>query len=160
MSEGTVLQTMQGAVLAISASLPATYDAAGYAATAVVYTAIGSIEDHGRHGVKATISKFTAVDDGIVQKFKGSKDYGTKSLQLGHMPSDAGQVILAAAAESKNRYSVKITYPLRAGEATPETHYLDAVVASRENSDGQADDVRKLMVDLEICRKPIVVSAT
>ena len=82
------------------------------------------------------------------------------SLTLGNLPSDAGQDIVETAVESNNRYSVKVTYPLRAGESTPEIHYLDGLVTKREFQDGSVDDVRKLAVDFEICRKQVVVAAT
>ena len=160
MAEGTVLQTMAGAVVAISASLPATYDAAGYGATGITYTTIGQVEDHGAHGVTANVPTFTAVADGVVQKFKGSKNYGTKTLVLGNLPSDAGQDIVETAVESQNRYSVKITYPTRTGEATAEIQYLDVLVTKREYQDGAADAIRKLSVTFEVCRKPVVVAAT
>lgn len=160
MAEGTVLQTMAGAVVAISASLPATYDAAGYGATGITYTTIGQVEDHGTHGVTANVPTFTAVADGVVQKFKGSKNYGTKTLVLGNLPSDAGQDIVETAVESQNRYSVKITYPTRTGEATAEIQYLDVLVTKREYQDGAADAIRKLSVTFEVCRKPVVVAAT
>ena len=160
MAEGTILETMSGATLGISASLPATYDAAGYAATSMVYSTVGEIENFGNHGVTANVTTFTSVSTAVVQKFKGSKNYGTMSLTLGNLPSDAGQDIVEAAVESNNRYSVKVTYPLRAGESTAEIHYLDVLVSKREFQDGSVDDVRKLAVDFEICRKQVVVAAT
>jgi hypothetical protein len=160
MAEGTILQTMAGAVLSVSATLPATYDAAGYAATTITYTAVGEIEDHGSHGGTANIPTFTSVDDGIVQKFKGSKNYGTKQLVIGNIESDAGQDLLATAFESQNRYSVKITYPLRQGESTAAVHYLDALVSSFQFTDGASDAIRKVNVGLEICRAPVRVAAT
>ncbi len=160
MTQRTDIQSLSGAVLAISATLPATYDAAGYAATSVIYTTVGQVDDFGEHGVSATITKFTPVATGIVAKVKGSKDYGVQSLQMANVPGDAGQIILAAAAESTNRYSVKVTYPLGNGEATNEIHYLDVVVSKSVNKDGTVDNVRMLAVDLELCRKPVVVVAT
>ena len=160
MAEGTVLQTLSGATLAISASLPATYDAAGYGASGITYTTVGQIEDHGAHGVTAAESTFTAVADAVVQKFKGSKNYGTKNLVIGNLPSDTGQDIIETAVESQNRYSVKVSYPLRAGESTAEVHYLDVLVMSREYQDGSVDAVRKINVSLGVCRRPVVVAAT
>ena len=64
MAEGTVLHTMSGATLAISASLPATYNAAGYGATGMTYTTVGEIENFGNHGVTANVTTFTASDFG------------------------------------------------------------------------------------------------
>lgn len=151
---------MSGATFAISATLPATYDAAGYGATAMVYTACGDVENFGNHGVTATITEFTPVGTAIVAKVKGSKNYGTMSMMLADIPAEAGRVLLEAAAESTAHYSVKITYPLGDGEATGAIHYLDVLVAKKENQDGAVNDVRKLAVDLAICRKPVVVAAT
>ena len=160
MSERTVLQTQSGATLAISASLPVTYDAAGYGATGITYTVAGQIESFGSYGVRANTSTFTAIADAVVQKFKGSKDYGNASFVIGYLPSDAGQDLIETAVESQNRYSVKITYPMGAGEATNEIHYLDVLVTMREFSGGSVDEVRKLSVDFAICRKPVIVAAT
>jgi hypothetical protein len=160
MAEGTVLQTMTGATLAISASLPATYDAAGYGATGISFTTVGSVENYGSHGGSANVASFTAVGDGVVQSFKGAVDYGTKSVVCGYMPSDAGQDLLDAAFDSKSRYSLKVTYPARTGESTGEIHYLDVLVVRREWQDGAADDVRKVNYDLKVCRAPVRVAGS
>jgi hypothetical protein len=111
MSQRLDIQSLELATLAISASLPATYDAAGYGATAVAFTAIGKIEDHGSHGTKVDVTEFTPVDTGVTTKVKGTKNYGTKQLVIGYLPGDAGQAILATAVESKAHYSAKITAP-------------------------------------------------
>lgn len=158
MAERTVVQTMSGAVMSISATLPATYDAAGYAA--LTYTAVGEIENFGEHGVTVNVSTFTPVATATTTKLKGAKNYGTMSLVLGYLPSDAGQDIIEAAAESTNRYSAKIAYPAGQGETTGEIHYLDVLVTKRSYQDGSVDDVRKLAVDMEVCRKPVVVAGS
>jgi hypothetical protein len=160
MAEGTILQTLSGATVGISATLPATYNAAGYTATGLTFTTIGQVESYGNHGVTANVATFTAVADGVIQKFKGSKNYGTMDLTIGYLPSDTGQDLVETAVESQSRYSVKITYPTRTGESTAEAHYLDVLVVKREWQDGGADDVRKLAVTFEVCRAPVVVAAT
>lgn len=160
MAEGTVLQTMKGATLAISATLPATYDAAGYGATGVTFTTIGHVETFGEHGGDANVNTFTAVGSGVTEKFKGSVNYGALSLTLGCMPSDAGQDLVEAAFASTNRYSVKLSYPARTGESTGEIHYLDVLVTRRVWQDGSVDDIRKLSATFEICRAPVVVAGS
>ena len=160
MAERTVLQTVAGTTVAISASLPATYHAAGYGATGMTYTAVGSIEDVGEHGGSAAVSEFVGVGDAVVQKFKGPKNYGSMALMLGQMSSDTGQDLIDTAFESQSRYSVKLTYPLGTGEATGEIHYLDVLVTRRTWQDGAAANVRKLAVTFEVCRAPVVVAAT
>lgn len=153
MAARTVVGTLSTATLAISASLPATYDAAGYGATSITYTAIGEIENYGNHGVTAAITEFTPVDTAVVAKMKGSKNYGTMSLMLGSIPTNAGQVILKTASESNAHYSAKMTYP------DGEIHYMDVLVAKHEFQDGAVNDTMKVAVDLAICRAPVIVAA-
>jgi len=153
MAENTVPVSLTGATLAISASLPTTYDAAGYGATAMVYTLIGEVENYGNHGGSKTITEFTPVSTGIVTKIAGSKNYGTMTMMMASIPSDAGQVLLDTAFESTAHYSVKMTYP------SGRIHYMDVLVAKNENQDGAANDVQKLAVDFALCKKPIKVAA-
>lgn len=153
-------QNLLKATFAISATLPATYDAAGYGATSVVFTTVGKVENYGEHGVERGMSTFTPVDTGIVEKFNGSKNFGAKSFVLGNVPANAGQVIVKAASESEAHYSVKITYPTGPGETTGEIHYLDVIVTRYKFTDGATDDVRKVQTTLEICRTPVIVAAT
>lgn len=160
MAEGTVLQTLSGATLALSATLPATYDAAGYGATGFTYTTIGNVEDFGEHGGEKAVSTFTAVGDSVVQKFPGPVNYGTMAIVVGTMPSDSGQDLVDTAFASRNRYSAKITYATRTGESTGEIHYLDVLVTKRVWQDGSVDNVRRVSVTFEVCRAPVVVAAT
>lgn len=152
MAQRTVINSLAGATLAVSASLPATYDAAGYGATTIVYTAVGEVENFGNHGVTAAVTEFTPIDTSVVAKVKGSKNYGTMSMMIGYIPGNAGQVILDAASESNNHYSVKITYQ------DTSIHYLDVLVSKHENQDGSVNDVQKVAVDMAICRKPVIVA--
>lgn len=160
MAEGTVLQTLAGATLALSATLPATYDAAGYGATGTVYTTVGNVEDFGEHGGEKAVSTFTAVADSVVQKFPGSVNYGTMQLVIGNLPSDTGLDLIDTAFASRNRYSAKISYATRTGESTAEIHYLDVLVTRRVWQDGSVDNVRRVSVTFEVCRAPVVVAAT
>lgn len=162
MTARTNVQSLQGATLALSASRPATFDATGYTDTDLIptWTTIGEVENLGDHGLEAQVNTFVNITDGIVQKLKGTKDYGTMAMTLGDVPGDAGQVLIATASESTNRYSARITYPLGDGEVTPAIHYLDVLVVSRRFTDGDANAVRRLAVGLAICKKPVEVAAT
>jgi len=160
MTAPTVVQSLTGAVLSISATLPDTYDAAGYQSTDIIWTAVGQIEDHGAHGGTKTITEFIPVDTGDVAKVGGSINWGNKSLMLGNLAGDAGQILLRTALANRNtHYSFKIVYS-DTGATTPETHFLDALVAKFENQDGSANSVRKAAVDLAICRQPVIVAPT
>lgn len=146
----TVVEALAGATLAVSAELPATYDEAGYSDTGIDWTLVGEVENYGAHGLSAVITEFTPVDTATVAKVKGSKNYGTMALTLGHLPGDAGQVLLRAASESNNHYSVRITYP------DGEKHYLDVLVSKFENADGAVNDVQKVNVEFAVCRRPVI----
>ncbi|MXS81577.1 phage tail tube protein [Nitrosomonas oligotropha] len=150
----TSVISISGATLSLSAGLPATYDAAGYGATTITWTAVGEIETYGNHGVKANIGTHTPVDTAVVAKVKGSKDYGSMQLVIGSIPSNTGQALLNTASESNNHYSIKMAYP------DGEIHYMDALVSSFEYQDGSVNDLSKVAVSLEICKKPVIVPAS
>lgn len=154
MAAHTTVVTNSGTTLAISAGLPATYDAAGYGATTITYTTVGEVEDHGSHGVTSNVITFITVDTAVVSKAKGSKNYGTKSIMLGNIAGNAGQVICKAASESNNHYSVKVTY------ADGEIHYMDVLVSSYQYQDGSVDANRKISMTLDLCRAPVIVAAS
>lgn len=160
MTARTNIQSLSGARLFLSATRPLTFDSAGYTDTTIVWTEVGQVENFGNHGLQAQEITFTAVADAVVQKLKGSKNYGSMAMSIGDVPSDAGQAILSTASESQSRYSARITYPLGDGESTPAAHYLDVLVMSREFQDGEVNSVRKQAVGLAICRKPVEVAAT
>ncbi len=153
----TDIQTLAGATLAVSATEPATFDAAGFGATTMTYTAIGKIEDFGSHGLTRAIAKLTPVDTAVVIKRTGSKDYGNITLKIGRLASDAGQVILKAASESNNSYAFKLTY---SGGTTPEIHYLNGVVSSFVYADATADTIATVTCILELDHAPVIVAAT
>jgi hypothetical protein len=160
MTAPTSVESLAGATISISAALPATYDAAGYASTDIIWTPIGKVENHGSHGGSKTVTKFTPVDTNTVEKVAGSIDYGTKSLTIGNLATDAGQLLLKTAfAASNTHYSFRVVYS-DGSAVTPETTYLDALVTKYQYQDGAAADVRKVMCDLEICMAPVNVAPT
>lgn len=151
MTQRTVIESLTGATISISATLPATFDTAGYDVSSIVFSKIGDVENFGNHGLTATITEFTPVETGVIAKVKGSKNYGTMSLVIANVPGNAGLGVLRAAAESNNHYSIEIRYP------DNEFHYLDVLVSKYEYVDGGANDVQKVNVDLSICRPPVII---
>jgi len=151
MVQRVVVEGLLGATISISAQLPTTYDVAGYDVSSIIFTKIGEVENYGNHGMTAVITPFTPVETGVTTKVKGAKDYGTISLTMGNLPSNAGQALLKTAAESSARYSIEIRYP------DNEYHYLEVLVSKLEYVDGAVNDVQKLNVDLAICRVPVIV---
>lgn len=148
----TAAATFTDTTYAISAGLPATYDAAGYGATTITYTTIGKVDGFTAYGSKRAVNKFTPIA-GAVEKTKGTPDYGDGDISMADVPADAGQVILKAAEASSNHYSIKITYP------DGEIHYLDVIVASWALSAGKEGAPLLRTSTLGICKAPVVVAA-
>jgi len=148
----TAVESFTDTVYSISASLPATYDAAGYGATTITYTAIGKVESFMPYGSKRAINEFVPVT-GAVEYLKGVPRYGQGELICGDVPADAGQVILKAAEASPNHYSLKITYP------DGEIHYLDVIVAGWELAAAKEGAPLTRNATIGVCKAPVVVAA-
>lgn len=153
MTAHTAVASHTDAVYAISASLPATYDAAGYGATTITYTTIGKVNSFLPYGSKRNVSEFVPIT-GAVEFTKGAPRYGQGDLTVGDLPADAGQVILKAAEASSAHYSVKVTYP------DSETHYLDVIVSGWVLSGGKEGAPMIRTATLSICKAPVVVAAS
>lgn len=152
MAAHTAVASHTDAIYAVSASLPATYDAAGYGATTITYTTIGKMQEFMPYGSKRAVNEFVPIN-GAVEYTKGVPRYGQGSLVMGDIPADAGQVILKAADASSNHYSLKITYP------DGEIHYLDIIVAGWELSGGKEGAPMIRTATVAICKAPVVVAA-
>lgn len=148
----TAVAAHTDAVYAISASLPATYDASGYGATTIAYTAIGKVQNFHAYGSKRAVSTFKPIS-GAAEYLKGTPEYGQGDMVMGDVPADAGQVILKAAEASANHYSLKITY------ADGEIHYLDVLVSGWVLSGGAQGNPMLRTATLNVCRAPVVVAA-
>lgn len=138
------VKTAAGTIISISASIPATFDQAGYQASTVVYTPIGEITDGGQHGRKYNTVKHNPLASRGTVKFKGSFDEGTKTLQLGLDSDDAGQILAKAALASDNDYSFKVAYP------GGDIDYFQAKVMSYEKGTKGPDSIVTATIELDI----------
>ncbi len=145
--------TLNETTYAISASLPATYDAAGYGATTITYTTIGKVESFPEFGSNQGVNEFVPVS-GDVEYAKDKTRYGGGPMVVADVPADAGQVICKAAAASANHYSMKITYP------DGEIHYVDVLVSSWSFQGASAGAFAKRSAQLTFCKAPVVVAAS
>lgn len=139
-------------IYAISASLPATYDAAGYAATTITYTAIGKVQSFPEFGSQSNVNEFIPIN-GAVEYFKGARRYGSGPMVVGDLPADSGQVLVKAAEAAQVPYSMKITYP------DGEVHYLEVLVSSWKLSGAQEGTAMTRTADLSLMRAPVIVAA-
>lgn len=133
--------TAAGTVISISAEAPATYDSAGYAGTGMNFVAIGEITDAGTHGRKYAEIQHKPIGSRGVQKFKGSFDEGTKTIQMARDSLDAGQIIAKAASLSDNDYSFKVQYPPGQGQTVGAVDYFRAKVMTFEKTAANVDSI-------------------
>lgn len=98
-----------GTFIGVSAALPATEDAAGYAAV-VSYDEVGELTEVPEYGPEHDTVTHVPLKTGITAKFHGALNYGSLSMPMALSVADAGQIVLKAALESKARIAMKITY--------------------------------------------------
>ena len=135
----------------ISVALPATYDAAGYAAV-TPWVLIDRVQDFPLYGSKRDVAKFTPIR-GPVEKIKSAPDYGEGDMVMADMPLDPGQVIVHAAEASQAHYSMKVEYP------DGEIHYLDVIVAAWSMTPAKAGGFMLRTASLGFNKAPVVVAA-
>jgi hypothetical protein len=86
------LATAAGTTLAIGAALPATYDAAGYAA--VSWTVIGELASLSAFGKEYQTVTWAGLSNRATCKRKGTYDNGGLDVELAHVAENAGQEAL------------------------------------------------------------------
>jgi len=124
-----------GTTVSISASQPATEDQAGY--EALTYTEVGEVTNIGEGGGTAQITNFVPVKSGIVHKRKGSRDYGTQSLEIAKDATDVGQVALQSGFDGANKdiiHSVKL-------DDGDEVVYFQGLISSFTTVRGDANTI-------------------
>ena len=138
------VETVAGTELYIAVGQPATFDEAGYDTTDMLWTLIGEITDAGEHGREYAEVTHMPISSRGVQKYKGSFNEGTKTLQLALDDDDPGQVILKAALASDNDYSFKVEYQGGAKD------FFQAKVMSLKKAATSVDTIRSATVNLSI----------
>lgn len=103
-------QTSTGTLFAISASSPATIDAAGFQALA--YTNVAEITDVPEMGGDTAVVTHMPLATGVVEKFKGFVNFGSVTLGFADDITDAGQLLLDSGATGANKnlqHSARVT---------------------------------------------------
>lgn len=134
--------TTAGTTIAVSASAPATYDSAGYAA--LTYTAIGEVTDLGEFGREYALVTHNPIGTRATQKYKGSYNEGAITLAVGLDTDDAGQDLLTTASTSDSNYSFKVT------AQNGDVYYFIAKVMSFKRQFGGVDQITTGAITLEI----------
>lgn len=134
-----------GTTIEASASEPATYDSAGFAALS--FTPIGDVESIGEFGGSAEVSTFVPLDTGTVKKKKGSIDYGTINLSIGRLDGDAGQDLLKAGFDGAQRNTVH-SFKVTNNDGT--IAYFTGLITSFTRQVNDANAVFRVMCNVEL----------
>lgn len=139
----SVAQTSATTTLYVSASTPATYDTATFAA--LTWIKVAEISSIGAYGGKTSVVKHIPIDVGTVVKRSGSQDFGTINLTMArHSGSDFSA--LTAAFTDRQPRSFKVVLPSAIGQ----TDYFTGIVISNVTNIGNADKILESQVDIEL----------
>lgn len=143
--------TAAGTTIAVSAALPATYDAAGY--VALTYTTIGEVTDIPEFGASRELVTHNAVGTIDTIKRKGSRNNGSVALNIASDEDDAGQALLEAGEADDASYSFKVTFQ------TGAIKYFTAQVMSFTTIIGSVNSIVSVSAMLEIDSAIVKVAA-
>ncbi len=136
------VRTSAGTTIKVSASAPATFNAAGY--NALTFTTVGEVTDLGEFGREFTLVTHNPVGSRGTQKFKGSFNEGTINLSLGLDTDDAGQVLMKAASLADTAYSFEVT------TQNGDSYFFQAIVMSFKVNVGSVDSITTATTTLEL----------
>ena len=102
--------TSAGTSLGVSASPPATQDAAGY--SALTFTRVGGVESIAAFGPQTAVNSFQPLS-GQQEKHKGPTSYGSLQIPLALDSADAGQALLRTSASpaTHGMYAFQVIFP-------------------------------------------------
>jgi hypothetical protein len=135
-----------GTVVSVSASAPATYNSAGFAA--LTWSPCGELAELPAFGAEAALATHTPLATGIVAKRRGSLNYGSVALTMAVSDTDTGQTVLQDAAEAAAGTDAQVSVKVVLVNA--EIQYFTAQVMSYKTNVGNADAITMAEVTLEI----------
>lgn len=136
--------------LYVSQSLPATYTLAGFGALS--FTEVGDVSSLGEFGGSAQITQFIPLATGIVNKRKGSIDYGTAAATIGRVAGDAGQGILKEGFDGTNAYDAH-SFKVVGGDGS--LVFFTGMIGSFTRNIGDANTVTGVSCNIELDNKVI-----
>ncbi len=144
------LRTIAGGTLLISAVLPATQDQAGY--DALTFTEVGGTSDLPAIGGTSNTVPFDILSDDYTSNAKGQRKYGEGTFNYATVGTDAGQIIMVAAEQSKNSYAFKILYNDGAID------YVNGLIMGTPKNNGTADTVQVNAASIVWTSTPVFVA--
>lgn len=135
-----------GTKISVVDAVPATYDAVGFAA--LTFALVGEASEIPTFGAEAALATHTPLATGIVNKRRGSVNYGSVTVPMALSASDAGQLVLSTAALSAAGTDAQISVEVEL--ANGDTLYFTAQVMSYRTNIGNADAIAMAEVTLEL----------
>lgn len=126
---------------------------------ALTYIEIGEVVSIGEFGSEFSAVSFTALNDRLVRKFKGSEDPGTIAIEMGRDATDNGQAALRTALGSDQDYAFHIVMNDAPVGGTPSEFYARAKVMSYRINIGNSDSITGATADLGVTTRFIEISA-
>ena len=141
------VQTLVETTIGVSASLPATYDAAGYGA--LTFATVGQVTDWTAGGQVYNVVTSNPIAQRSTDKYKGTFNNGADTITVNRDDDDAGQVIIQAALTDDADYSFEVTYQ----DGTID--YFTGKVVSFDTVAGGADSIVQKTIQLERTRSTV-----
>lgn len=139
---------------------PLNLDQSGY--EALTWVEIGGVGNLGETGKTTNMVSYPTWGDSVVQKAKGLTNAGDPSLEVARIPTDAGQVILRAAAAvgNNNTYAFKMVKADGAVGATGTVIYNRGIVGGPTRPNGANEDFDLEVFMIALIQEEIVVNPT
>lgn len=134
-----------GTEVHVAAAQPASYDKAGF--EGLSFTEVGEVGSIPTFGGQSQISDFTPIKTGVVNKRKGSINYGSSNLTLANVFSDVGQAMLKAGFDGVERNTV---HSFKLANAEIGVMYFTAMISSYQYNLGDANQITQAEVTLEL----------
>lgn len=141
------VQTLVETTIGVSASLPATYDAAGYGA--LTFATVGQVTDWTAGGQVYNVVTSNPIAQRSTDKYKGTYNNGADTITVNRDDDDAGQVIIQAALTDDADYAFEVTYQ----DGTID--YFTGKVVSFDTVAGGADSIVQKTIQLERTRSTV-----
>jgi hypothetical protein len=140
------VRSSAGSTISIGAAQPATYTEAGY--EALTLTPIGEVTDLGEFGRVYELITHNSLASRGTQKFKGSFNEGSVTIQLASVSGDAGQALAKTARDSDSDYSFVIT------TQNGDQYFFQAKVMSFATTVGSTGSLTTASIMLELTTTP------
>ncbi len=147
-------QVNTGMLIALVAGVPATEDAAGYAA--LTYINVGEVTSIGAYGSTTDVITHMPLATGRVEKFKGFTNNGSIAMDMARDAADLGQIALSSGADGANKnaqHSFKVTYP------SGDIDYFQARIFGYSKNPGGANSIVSASTSVEVNSDIVEVAA-